>query len=600
MKNQDHSLRSIVHLIGLLFFSSLSYLAYVYYKERILSFDPAYLSFLMIETKTYAIACGRWGAVFSQFLPLMFLKAHCSLETFLRCYSVSFILVYYAVFLIITMVFRNYKAALALMLALCLGFRWVFYYPSAELYFGIALTALFWAVIAPVNPYSSKAKQWVATCFAIVLIYTESYCQQLTLFILLFVIMFEMIANYRWKDVHLWIVFAFCCSWYFIRMKFLSNSSYEIARMDQQDDMLFYLPDFFSLKSWFYLKSFFLSSLKSLSITFIVCLFILIRRKQWLLLLYVLSFFVGVFSFIVLIHAMGVDELFMQSYSTLLGFMVAIIILFLIYDRFPKGLVLLVVSVLLVINVRGIEKAHLIQTERLRYVARLTDYAHKMNARKCVISTRNIPHDIAFFSQFLAFETLLYSSIPSQDNAVTIFPVDDYANVDSLLNRKNIFIGTPWDPTAYTSNNIKWDFYKLPSTGYLKLNTPQSDSSFNESLFNDKNIFISPLNEEIHSGVYNFVVAPIRIINTSGKVLSSTLNSLHPVYLSYHVYDRSGNLLSWDNANTTLEVDIDKDYTQGLFIYLPKKNGTYIIEVDFKTEGIRWWNTKTRLRLIKD
>lgn len=137
IKNKNNHYPLLTQFIGFLFFGTLFILAWVYYKERILSFDSSFYAFQIIQSKTYDIELGRWGDVLSQLLPVMALKNHCSLETFLRLYSISFIIIYYIIFLLCTLVFKNQKAGLALMLALCLGFRWVFYYAVTEIHMAV-------------------------------------------------------------------------------------------------------------------------------------------------------------------------------------------------------------------------------------------------------------------------------------------------------------------------------------------------------------------------------------------------------------------------------------------------------------------------------
>src|SRR5207249_4936463 len=100
------------------------------------------------QDRAFDIELNRWGSVLSQALPLIFLKAGCSLQTFLRTYSVSFILIYYIIFLLITLVLKNERAGIALMLTLCLAFRHAFYYSTAELYQGMAWCVLIWALIS--------------------------------------------------------------------------------------------------------------------------------------------------------------------------------------------------------------------------------------------------------------------------------------------------------------------------------------------------------------------------------------------------------------------------------------------------------------------
>jgi hypothetical protein len=605
MINSDKIYHRIIHLIGLLFFGALFIIAWIYFKERMLSFDPAYFSFGILESGKFAIACNRWGMAPSQFLPLIALKSHCSLETFLRLYSVSFILINYTLFLICTIALKNFRAAVALMLTLCLAFRWEFYYSTSELFMGMSFSILFWAIIAPEEPYSSQIKQWVAALISIPIIVLISYCQQLACFAVIFSISLELIGSKRWKDLHIWIVFIFALGWFYLRMKFFSNTSYELAKMEGQVDLLSSLPDFFSLRSWAYSKVYFLVSLKTLGFTFLFCIIMMGIRRQWLMLAFFIAFLSGYLVFLVLLFPQDVDELFFQYYATLFGLFGGITLMYLIgveisnpNYQFSKIIVCLIISVLLFINVKGIYKAHFIQTERIHYFERLTEQGKKLNNKKYILSTKSIPNNIIFYHQFFPYETMLYSSLPSPDSALTFYPTDNVNQFDSVIHDKTLFLGTPWDPFSAKSTTINRNYYHLPATEYMKLNTSQADSSFHESDFNNKNVILKSLSNEVHSNVYNFIIVPIKITNTSGHIINSIPDGEHPVMLTYHLFNKDGSLLSWDNTRTPLELDVRDENTEGLMVYLPPQKGTYIIEADFVTEGLRWWNASTKFNLI--
>jgi hypothetical protein len=598
MLNQYKPYPRLTQFIGFLFFGTLFLLAWVYYKERILSFDSSFYAFQIIQSKTYDIELGRWGDILSQLLPVMALKNHCSLETFLRLYSISFIIIYYIIFLLCTLVFKNQKAGLALMLVLCLGFRWVFYYAVTEIHMAMALSILLWAIISSPFFYGTKLKKWIGTILSVILIYVMSYFHQLIVFPILFIIMLEFIGNKQWRNPFLWFIFLFAIIWFYIRIKILTVSEYEVNKILSFDDLKDGLSNFFHLSSFKYLVKFFISSLKSLCIVFILSLIIAALRRNWLLFTYLFLFPSGFIILIILIYYKGESPLMLQNYYPVVGLLVGVMFIYIIYDNLPKGLTLCLTALLLLINLKGVYNAHNIQTERIHYIDRLTQYGRLLPAKKYLLNDNNIPKDITSGEWAIPFETLLYSSLPSPDSAITFFYSNPMNKYDDLLNKENVFLGPNWAPMWFSSNTLYKDYFHLPSSGYLKVNTSQADSSFNESVFNDKNVSIKPLASEVRSNGFNFVEVPIKIINASGKRIYSTPEGDHPVLLSYHIYDENGKNLIWDNSRTTLEVDIKDEYTQGLMVYLPPKKGKYIVEVDFVTENVRWWNIKARFNLI--
>ncbi len=586
--------------MGLLFFGFLFYISWVFYKERMMSFDPAYFAFQLLQFNEYFIAIGRWGSVFSEFLPLTVFRNDCSLETFLQVYSVAFIINYYVLFLIITLVLKNYRAGIVLMLSLCLGFRFIFYYATAELFLGIALSILLWAIIAPVNPYSSALKKWLATIISLPLIYTISFCHQLTAFTILFPLFFELIYNKRWRDISLWIPIIFTLVWFFIRIEYFTISEYEQAKMVTMNSFKKGIPHFFSLEAWKYFKQFFTHSLRTLYYTFIFCWMMTLIFKRWTLFIFQLLFPIGYLILIIIINVTGSNNLFYEDYYTPFGLFAGVTLLYLVYERFPKALLHVLIITLLFFNLKGIYNAHTIQTERVKYLDRLTTYGRHHTAKKYLLNYKNIPLKIVSVQGFLPFETLIYSSLPSPDSAVTFYWTEKMNAWDTLIHRENVFLGPDFCINWFKTNDINLDYFHLPPTDYVKVNTSQTDTAFHESFFNNKNLHLMAVDKEIHSTNYDFVIVPIKIINTSGKPIFSTPDGKHPVYLTYHIYDNNGKVLYWGNTHTTLEVDIIDEYTQGMLVYLPPKKGTYIIEADFYTYGIRYWNTTTRFKLVFD
>jgi hypothetical protein len=562
-----------------------------------LSYDSAGYCFQIIQTKTYC-AEGRWGAAFPQFLPLMALKNHCSLKLFLQLYSVSFILIYYFIFFLCTVVLRNNKAGLILMLSMCLGFRWMFYYTICELFMGMAFSILFYAIIAPENPYSSSLKKWMATLISLPLIYTISYLHQLALFPVLFIVLYELIGNKKKGDIHLWIVIMAAIAWSFIRIHFLSEADYNGGKILSIGTYFTQLFNIINLTSWWYFKTYFKENLPSLCYTGLICLIIAAYRKNWLLLGYLILFTSIYIALIVLTYYKGESTLMYQHYYPPIGLFVAVAFINLIYNSLPKKLLYLIVAILLFFNVKGIYQAHAFQTERNNYLQSLTNYGHKLNAKKNLLDNRNIPTAITSVQWALPYETLMFSSIPSPDSAVTFSYYYDSYRVNDLINKENAFIGHPWALSDYSTDKLYKEYFHLPSTGYLKMNTPQSDTSFHESIFNSKNVFLSFQHNEIHATKREKLIVSLAIINKSGKTINSTPDGNHPVYLSYHIYDENGNIIRWDTQKTTLEVDIKDEYTQVLYVEAPNRHRTYIIEADFYTEGLRWWFCTSRFKLV--
>jgi hypothetical protein len=587
-----------IFLFGFLFFSVLLYISWTFFKERVLAFDPSFFSFLMIDQKDFSIALGRWGSVFSQILPLLALKSHCSLITFLRLFSIAPIINYFIIFLVITLGLKNYRAAVVLMLSLCLAFRHAFYYTTAELYLGIALSVLIWALIAPENGYSSKRNKNIATIATLLLVYVCSYLHQLTLFTIVFVIAAEMLGSKRLKDKQLWLLLGITVVWYLIRIYLLTSSDYEKEKMPSAAVFIEQIPNLRYLPSTIYFKHFAFKQMWPLFLAFCIGWIYLLKIKNWLYFIFLPVYSIGFLILILITYYKGESPLMYENYYTLFGLFAGLPLVYVLFENFTLSRSIIISAIFIAVSTIGIYKAHAILTKRVEYLDRLVSYGKTRPGKKFMISTRNFPWQVGWVHWAVPFETALYSALEGPDNARTFFVAEDMNEYNDLINKENIFLGPSWAVTWFGSDKLNPDYFHFPSTGYEKLSTEQTDTTFHEQEFNKNNILINPVKDIYYSDPDSFVVVPIKITNLLGKKLCSTAAGEHPTYLSYHVYDQDRKLIRADGKRTPLEVDILNEYVQGLEVILPEKKGDYTIVVDLVTENVRWWEINSKFVLV--
>jgi hypothetical protein len=589
--------KKLVVITGVLFFSILLIFSWIFYKERILSFDPAFFAFQMIDSHNYSIALGRWGAIFSEILPLAALRQNCSMETFLRLFSIAPIINYVIVFLIIVAL-KNYRAAIALMLALCLGFRHAFYYTTAELYFGIALSILLWAIVSPEKEYSSAIKKWIALFASLLLIYVMSYLHQLTVFAIIFILIAEFISNNRYKDTQLWILFGATIIWFYIRIFVLTSTEYESEKIPTPDVFIEQLPFIRYSPSGMHFKHFAKHEIWPLFITFFITWIYLFKMKKWLYFIFLPCFSVAFLILILITYYKGESPMMYENYYTVFGVFAGVSFAYVLYNNVKEKWRLLWILPLLAISLSGIHSAHASLTKRVDYLDRLVSYGRKQEKKKFLVSSQNFPWQYGWVDWAVPFETTLYSAIAGPDSVVTCYVESDMEEHNDLLNKENVFLGPKWAITWFESHHLQKEYFHFPSSGYMKLNSSQADSAFHESEFNKENILITPLKDVYYSDADSFIVAEIKIKNLSEKKLASIPSANNPVFLSYHVYDKEGNKLIADGKRTPLETDVIGECIQSIMVTLPKEKGKYIVEVDLVTENKRWWEINSRFDLV--
>lgn len=68
------------------------------------------------------------------------------------------------------------------------------------------------------------------------------------------------------------------------------------------------------------------------------------------------------------------------------------------------------------------------------------------------------------------------------------------------------------------------------------------------------------------------------------------LEMLQKTYASYHIYNDSGSLVTWDGIRSTISLDENNSYAKALvLIEAPLNAGQYCLTISLVTEGVCWW-----------
>lgn len=551
----------------------------------------------MIEYGDFSIELSRWGSAPSQLLPLWAIKNGYSLDTVVKLYSVSFILLYYLFFLCITVLLKNNNAGIALMLALCLGFRHAFYYASAELYQGMALAFVLWAILDREKEYSTVLKKWMNVIVSLILIFIISFYHQLAFFAVFFILIFLIIDKKRWTDKYLIVPLALSILWFFIRVFILTETNYEKGKIPGIDVFLTQIPNIFELPSWLYFKQFISDNSFSFTLTSSIAVLLFVKTKKWLLLVFFILYSIAYLVLILITYYQGESPLMYENYYVLPGCFFAVALIFLFKDLNKNYITLIALIILITVNCIGIYRGHYTLTKRVDYLTRLIKHGRTSEKRKFLVDHKNFPWHYTWVKWAVPFETAILSSLKSPDSTVTVYIPDHINQLDSLIHKENIFLGPDWALTWFGSNNLNKNYFKLPSSGYEKLNSFQGDTLFNESQFDSSNVMLMPEQDSYRADADSFMVVPINIINNSGLKIHSIADFPKAVFISYHILDKGGNMLLWDGRRTAFEVDIKEEYVQGVLVELPREKGDYFLEIDIVSEGIRWWNLNKRVAL---
>jgi hypothetical protein len=587
MRDDIRKFNKGVFIIGIIVFLLMLDLCFTFYRERVFNFDSSFFAFQIIDNGDFSIALGRWGGAFGQIIPLLALKVGCTVNTFLRLFSIAPIINYIIIFIVIHFGIKNAKASLLLLFALTLFFRHAFYYTTAELYFGIALCVLFYAVLCADEFSRTIKNKWTFLLLISVLILTISYCHQLTVFPLFFLISHALVINDDFKNRRLWISLALVVVWFIIRIFFLTTSAYESEKIPEITVLMQQFKNLRHLPSTKYFLHFFKIEFVAVIVAYSLSMVYLLYKRKWLYVIFNSFFNLAFLLLILLTYYKGESPLMYENYYVLFGLFCGLPIVEVIHGYLSGYVRYIVVLILLLISLNGIYSAHSVYSEKMEYLDRLSLNVREYPNQKFLVHTSNFAWNVSWISWALPFETALFSADNQNYHSTTFYIVDNFSKYDSLITRENIFLGPDWAPTWFGSQNLNQQFFKFPSSGYVKINSSQSDSTFNINSLNKENLSIIPLRTRVVSSKDDFMVLPIKIMNRSGAVIRSIPDGDSRLQLSYRLYDNAGNLIDGPPVISNLEMDVKESIITGLTIEIPE-NGEYKVVVDF-IRNENWW-----------
>jgi hypothetical protein len=581
-------------VLATLFFAFLLLLCVLYYKERMLSWDPAFFSFDMIQAHGFSIPLERWSNVITEFIPWLFLKAGCSLGTFLIVYSISPILIAWAVFGVITLGLKQYKAGIAMLLGLCLTFRLTFYYNITELFHVLVFVFLLWALLTREGP--ARLRDQVISALLIVVV---SYYHQLSVFPVMFVLLYELIAKKGTARKPLYRLLAFSAAWYAVRIFLLTHSDYENNKIPSLQVIMEQLPNLFHLPSTVHLKEFMRYQAWPWFFVLLAALALAVWRKQYLSALLTIAFSFGFTALILITYYKGESTLAYEQYYTVLGFFPAVFLLDACWNRVRPAWILVLVAPVLLRCTKSIYSAHFIISERVAYIGRLVENGRTMPEKKYLVNAATFNRNVTDATWALAYETLLYSALPGPDSSVTVYAVEgDDRQYDSIMHDPNLFMGSPGAFGQFYISGLNRNYFNLPgTTGYKKTTTFASSP---DSLPDPGKITLTPALDTMYNHALTYVIAPVDIVNRTGDTLHALPVGDKGWEIGYRITypeGKGGEVKTF--SPTPLEQDVIHHYRQGVTVYHDLQKGEYRVQFILERKGVRVEATRPLVLIVR-
>lgn len=442
--------RRVLLVLGHLGFLIMGILSLVYYQERMLHFDTANYAYHLIYFQDFYTGHGRYISYLPQLLPLLAARAGLSLPVILQLYSVSFILLYYGIYLWIVYGFRNLPGGLFLVLALSLTLRYKFYAPVGEVVISIAFVALVLGLLTS-DWYARYGQRAVKIGLAVFLSGLFVFIHPFGMVSLgaAWLIWLVYSGRWRWWGEYL-LPFSCLLIWGGRSVLWGAGTSYEAGRLESLSAAASFFSNLRDYYVWdrflWYLTAHYTLPL----LLFVVVLVYLSVKGKWVTALLALLAWLAIAALVLLLHNYlnGPIYIMLDGYLAHLGVVMALVFVL------PFGKSRSIGAVFLFIILLGFS------LDRIRGVHRY--YAEREYLLLNIIAGNSTPDESKLLSQMEAFdydrlwlpwavgvETHLMSSLQSPEQPQTLYFQNYGQELDHILPDSNAFLSIQYAPDTF-------------------------------------------------------------------------------------------------------------------------------------------------------
>ena len=224
MDTETKLVKTIAHGVFLFWFA---YAAFFFFE--IMTLDTSFLIFKIICYDTFSIQASRYAAFVTQIIPLAFINLNFGLKTILISYSVSFVLVFYVIFLICLYVLSSLRAGIAATFVTFLGISETSLYAGTEIHFGMMSAVLFYGFLEYyfLNEIKfSLLKKYFFILLGALIILFNLFNHPSTLFPVFFTLTFQMIDKKLYKNETIYVLAVVAIVAYGLKYLSIDTNSY--------------------------------------------------------------------------------------------------------------------------------------------------------------------------------------------------------------------------------------------------------------------------------------------------------------------------------------------------------------------------------------
>jgi len=444
-------------------------LSIIYYKERVVFIDTIFQFFKIVNFEKFNIEAGRFSTFVSQIPLLLAIKANVGLKSLMWIYSISFIILFYGIFVLCTHTLKNTVAGITIVFIFLLCIRQSFYHSSTETHQALLYSALLFALLY--YPFKEKLGfiKYVLAALTIILAF---YSHPVALFTVLFVIGYYIVDKLKWRETGVYLLIVIVLLLSITKLIFTPDNSYEGNFFSELLNFDFSFRNIYNAYSThFFLKR--VDGLYFWPVVFGLITFVfLLLKKDFIKVVYFSLAVTGFLLITIITYNKGDSDVMMER--AFMPLSIFIIIPFLngvvinIKNNVRTIAIMFIVTALISgiirINREG-QRYH----QRYTFVEELVKKARENPGRKYLLkNTEEINSQILIPWPF-AFTTMVISSLESKTSTLTIYICNNIDDFGQYLNGKpEKFLGAPfwieWDISRLNSN-----YFNLPVSTYRVL-----------------------------------------------------------------------------------------------------------------------------------
>lgn len=453
--NKNFKVLIIIISAILIFFSVYFYL------ERIICLDgPVYL-LNMVNYEKIDIPTNRFIAIFTQILPLLFIKLKASLEIIGISYSLNFMLFHIVITFIMLFKFKDYLSATMLLFAHVLSGNMIFYFPISEYQMGISLLMFFVSYLLYLNSKNKKITVFQYIALALILV-TLMYAHPLMIVISLFYVLFAYlrfpnISKKQILTILIGIIAITIVKW------LVATANYDIKNVSKTQNFKQFFPYFWETDIYNYFINHTISYNYFYFLAFVILLYYIVK-KQFAKLFLFLSFIIS-YTFIVMIVNFNESNYnhYTEHLFQAIAYFIAIPLFYDVFNNMNKKIVLGFLIIFFAIKLNTLFYFSNYNGDRISW------YKEKLkenpNNTKLLYSVNTVKEEIKYAIWIVAIESLIVSSIDSDLPTGTIHIIRNEDNIIEKTSNKDIFL-TDWGGSYSIEKTMSKHYFPLDNSSY--------------------------------------------------------------------------------------------------------------------------------------